>query len=295
MTVLSASPRARKPRPLARYLDTAGRAREVIALAGAQGTVLVLDRDRATLSDRRVVAHLGADEPFENARVVCASYMDAGDAYRARCRSMHDEDLSVDPFASRIAAQPPPPTHAPGVTKVGVGAAHATLAPLDSGMSIPELRWLIPRVGDARAKLLSLRDVIAAREDYEPACAITASAIIRHREDPELSIAVLRAEFRRVQNSPIVLNRRLRERVLTVVERGELSMSEIALRCGRIKRDASGNRSGEQSWLARRLGLLPDAGQRQPTPWVHSDVLALIAREGLGVSPREVELGLAVP
>jgi len=27
-----------------------------------------------------------------------------------------------------------------------------------------------------------------------------------------------------------------------------------------------------------------------PTPWVHSDVLALIARRGLGLSPREVEV-----
>jgi len=28
-----------------------------------------------------------------------------------------------------------------------------------------------------------------------------------------------------------------------------------------------------------------------PTVWVHSDVLGLIARDGLGISPLEVELG----
>jgi len=67
-------------------------------------------------------------------------------------------------------------------------------------------------------------------------------------------------------------------------------MSEIAIRCGRVKRDRQGNESGETSWLARRLGLLPEGGQRIPTPWVHSDVLGLIARRGLGLSPREVEL-----
>ena len=67
-------------------------------------------------------------------------------------------------------------------------------------------------------------------------------------------------------------------------------MSEIAIRCGRIKRDRRGNVSGETSWLARRIGLLPEGGGDEPTPWVHSDVLALIARDGLGVSPREVEL-----
>jgi hypothetical protein len=67
-------------------------------------------------------------------------------------------------------------------------------------------------------------------------------------------------------------------------------MSEIAIRCGRVKRDRRGNESGETSWLARRLGLLPEGGQSTPTPWIHSDVLALIARSGLGLSPREVEL-----
>ena len=64
-------------------------------------------------------------------------------------------------------------------------------------------------------------------------------------------------------------------------------MSEIRIRCGRTK-DAG--QSGDTSWLARRIGRLPEAGKTQPTPWVHSDTLALIARDGLGVSPREVEL-----
>jgi hypothetical protein len=36
--------------------------------------------------------------------------------------------------------------------------------------------------------------------------------------------------------------------------------------------------------------MLPEGGRRTPTPWVSSDVLALIAREGLGLAPREVEL-----
>jgi hypothetical protein len=68
-------------------------------------------------------------------------------------------------------------------------------------------------------------------------------------------------------------------------------MSAIALRCGRVKRDRRGNVSGETSWLTRRIGLAPEGGSSNPTPWVHSDVLALIARRGLGIEPREVELG----
>jgi hypothetical protein len=101
---------------------------------------------------------------------------------------------------------------------------------------------------------------------------------------------VLRAELVRVQESPIVLNRRLRETLLARLERDALSLSEIAMRCGRTKRDAAGNLSGETSWLARRVGILPEGGRHEPTPWVHSEVLALIAREGIGVSPREVEM-----
>jgi len=91
--------------------------------------------------------------------------------------------------------------------------------------------------------------------------------------------------------SPIVLNRGLREAVLAAVKGGGLSMSEIAMRCGRSKRDANGSESGETSWLARRIGILPEGGQQTPTPWVSSDVLALIARDGLAIAPHEVELG----
>ena len=83
----------------------------------------------------------------------------------------------------------------------------------------------------------------------------------------------------------------LRETALATIERQGMSMSEIAMRCGRVKRDSRGRSSGETTWLARRLGIVPSAGEDAPTPWIHTDVLALIAREGLRVSPREVELG----
>jgi len=102
---------------------------------------------------------------------------------------------------------------------------------------------------------------------------------------------VLRAELVRVQLSPIVLNRRLREAAQTYMQREGVSLSEVATRCGRVKRDAAGNESGETSWLARRLGIVPEGGREAPTPWIHTDVLGLIARRGLGLSPREVEAG----
>jgi hypothetical protein len=159
-------------------------------------------------------------------------------------------------------------------------------------MGIPELRWLrLPPPGClGPVEPVSLRDVVGAIEDYEPARTLTAAAVARHDADRACSIAALRSELHRVGASRIVLNRRLRECVVDALAREQLSMSEIAARCGRVKRDRRGNVSGETSWLARRLGLLPEGGERIPTPWIHSDVLALIARRGLGLSPREVEL-----
>jgi hypothetical protein len=138
---------------------------------------------------------------------------------------------------------------------------------------------------------VSVRDVVGSLESYEPVRTLTAAALARHGEDRTVSVSALRAELVRMDGSRIVLNRGLREAVLDAVEARGLSMSEIALRCGRVKYDARGNASGETSWLARRVGLAPEGGEREPTPWVHSEVLALIARAGLGISPREVELG----
>jgi hypothetical protein len=277
-------------RLLEHYTDRRGHAREVLVQRGAAGSVLVLDRDRVTLKDTRLVAHLAADEPAENAALVCASYLKDMAATRQRCRLVTNEDLRSAPFADESEAQGR--HERPGIDEpIDRLSRRYWLQVLQTGMSIPELRWW----RDARPLLaeaggpVSVREAIAGIESYEPVRALTMHALSRDN-DVEISTAVLRAELARVQQSPIVLNRRLREVVLEHVAHRELSMSEIALRCGRVKRDRKGNESGETSWLARRLGLVPEGGQRIPTPWIHSDVLALIARNGLGISPREVEL-----
>jgi hypothetical protein len=137
---------------------------------------------------------------------------------------------------------------------------------------------------------VSVREAIEGMRSYEPVRTLTRLALATHARRRDVSIAVLRLELERVLRSPIVLNCKLRETVLQMIGERGLSMSEIAIRCGRVKRDCAGNVSGETSWLARRLGLLPEGGRERPTPWIHSEVLALIARQGLGVSPREVEL-----
>src|SRR3954470_14496518 len=62
-------------RPLGAYTDPCGRRREIVARPGAYGSVLVIDEDARTLSDRRLVAHLPCDEPDANALVVCELYL----------------------------------------------------------------------------------------------------------------------------------------------------------------------------------------------------------------------------
>jgi hypothetical protein len=275
-------------RSLGRYCDWRGRSREIVAVAGAGGSVLVLDRDAITLGDRRLLAHLAADEPPENAAVVSRCFLSQARRARCSCRLLTASDLRAIPFEDDLDAQ-----SEPGVEESLYDAAgqRYRIERVPGTMSMPELRWCRCRgrqEGEAPTAL-SVREVIARLERYGPALALTRRAVFSDREADDVSISVLRAELVRMQESPIVLNRALRAAVLDAVERHGQSMSEIAMRCGRIKRDSAGNASGETSWLARRLGLLPEGGRRKPTPWVHSDVLALIARDGLGLSPREVE------
>jgi hypothetical protein len=282
---------APESRQLASYRDCDGREREVIASGGASASTLVIDRQAGTHEDARLVAHLAADEPSENATVVCERYLRDLAAGVAGCRALTTQDSRLVPFSDQAQDEPATATTAGGQPLADGRDCVYSLELVPSDMSIPELRWWRrPSRLDGVGEPVSLREAIAAIESYQPLCALTETALRRHEPDPRVSRTVLRAELTRVHSSPIVLNRLLRETVLAVVARDELSMSEIAIRCGRIKRDRKGNEAGETSWLARRLGLAPEGGRSTPTPWIHSDVLALIARSGLGLSPREVEL-----
>jgi hypothetical protein len=282
---------ARPRSVLGRYVDWRGGPREVIARPGHRGSVLVIDRDADTLGDRRLVAHIAADEPVENAAVACRCYLEQARRGRCPCRRLTPEDLRSVPFPE----EPDGESGAPlpdAVEKTDPLGRRYGLERLPTGMSIPELRWCrrsSPRAG-GEPQAVSMREAIACLQSYEPFRMLTRRALALHADDSNVSTAVLRIELARIQASPIVLNRALREAVLAAVDRQGLSMSEIAIRCGRVKRDSAGNESGETSWLARRLGILPEGGRDTPTPWIHSDVLALIARDGLGISPREVEV-----
>ncbi len=275
------SPLAVRELVLTRHSEDGETTREVVVLPGPAGARLVVDRDMRSGARQRLLARLAADEPVANATLICERYL-ASPPVGRRCRPPRPADELPPPAHSSRRPDEAWSVHAEG-------CLHALLA-LPGEMSIPELRWT-RRTPGGPAVAVSLRSAIAALESYEPFCRHSRRALARHGEDSTVSTTLLATELARVQRSPIVLNRGLREAVVTRVTRGETTMSEIAMRCGRLKRDAKGNRSGETSWLARRIGLLPEGGQRVPTPWVHTDVLALIARDGLGIAPLEVELG----
>jgi hypothetical protein len=261
-----------------------GSAREIVLLSAAHGSRLVIDRSIQDRSDARLLAHLAADEPDANAHHVAREYL-AGE--RHRCRAPHAYDL----FALPDGATPAPivpPMPARGCLVAANGARYR----LSAVGNPPELRWQSEALETGSiARTVSAREVVAALEEYEPVLELSRAAVSALRRRREVSIATLSLELRRLEASPIVLNRRLREAVLDAVRERGVSLSAIAIACGRMKRDPRGNGSGETSWLARRIGLVTETGAGVRNPWVHSDTLALIARDGLGIAPREVELG----
>ncbi len=279
---------AQRERLLATFSDSRGGVREVLARPGAFGALVVIDRDTARRGDSVLVAQLFPEEPTGNADLICALYVADCRAREVRC-ARHTAEHSLAAPGDEQSEHPDAGGASEEITDAAGNGYRLELS--RSRMTIPELRWLRAPGGGCCRDAVSVRDVVAAIESYEPVLTLTMRALAVRRDDGVLSTSVLRAELARVLESPIILNRRLRELVSERVGGPALSMSEIAIRCGRTKRDRNGNESGDTSWLARRVGLLPDAGQLAPTPWIHTDVLALIARRGLAVSPREVEAG----
>jgi hypothetical protein len=273
----------RSPLRLATYTDGRGEERELIAMTVSDGT-LVIDRFAVSGWDPRLVGRLHADEPAENPRLLARMYLD--DERRGRCRPVTDADLTASPDGEAPSVSADVRWGAPLVAGIGVLLQIRRVSD-KRGLA---LRWTVTTRTGTDRQVLPLRQVFGLLQAYEPAASMTRAALAAHPPSAGASVSALRAELDRACNSPIVLNRALRERVERAVATEGLSMSEIATRCGRVKRSRNGSESGETSWLARRIGQLPEAGRDRPTPWVHSDVLALIARDGLGISPHEVEL-----
>jgi hypothetical protein len=270
---------------LGSYRDDQGRPRALIARRSGTGAMLVIDQDTQTLGDRRLVAHLAADEPAVNARIVAELYLaDPGGRF---ARALQDRDWIALPDGREPPDEPGPPDA--GELRDARGRRYR-LAAVDEHRYGRQTRWLRRGVR-GRSEAVTLRTVVGALEAYEPAPTLTRAAVAQPPRGA--STEVLARELRTLERSPLVLNRALREAVHRRVRSGELSLSCIASRCGRAKRRATGLRVGDTTWLQRRLGAMPENGTSKPTPWIHTDVLALIAREGLGVEPREVELANA--
>jgi len=259
-----------------------------VSIKRPDGSTLVIDRLAGTLADARLVAQLAPDEPAENAQLIGEMYL--ADETRGCCRRLTVQDL--DPAHDADSPRPSDDTATKTRPLRDADGHIYRIRELAGAGSLSELRWTRsshPGRDDPFAAV-SLRDVVGALEDYEPARTVTTETLVLHGDRCDVSACRLRGELERLERSPIVLNRGLREAVQRALAHGELSMSEIAIRCGRVKRDRRGRVSGETSWLARRIGQLPEGGEARPTPWVHSDTLALIARDGLAINPNEVEL-----
>lgn len=268
------------PDVLGRYRDHNSTERELRCLHLSDGRRLVVDWRSDARADARLLGALASDEPRENARVLAELYL--ADTNRGRCRHLCRSDLTggqgPEPEATATPSEP---------LRDAAGVSYAISA-VSCGKPYRELRWTRRAPGDADEHPICLRELLAELQAYEPARSLTVHAIARYEDDASVSVCRLRAELQRLDVSPIVLNTRLREAVLRRAASGD-SLSQIALRCGRVKRHAEGHVSGETSWLGRRIGLLPEGGCAEPTRWVHSEILALIARQGLDLCPAEVE------
>jgi hypothetical protein len=92
---------------LGTYRDREGRDRNLVGRPGIAGSVLVIDQDAETLTDRRLVAHLAADEPAVNARVVAELYL--ADEEGRLARPLCERDWVTLPGGRELPEDPEPP------------------------------------------------------------------------------------------------------------------------------------------------------------------------------------------
>lgn len=155
------------------------------------------------------------------------------------------------------------------------GSGSFRIAELDG-----ELRW----IADPGSEPRTVRAACGAVATYEPVVGLTRLAIRRG----EANTSRLQRELADVEALRTTLNRGIRERFLAMATCDpRITRSEIARRCDRCRpRDDR----PDASWVARRLGLKPSSGESVPTPWIAPAVLSLLATQGLGIDPSEVEL-----
>jgi hypothetical protein len=154
----------------------------VIARPGVGGSVLVIDQDAEALGDRRLVAHLTTDEPAANARVVAELYL--ADPQGRFARALEDRDWVTLADGREPPDGPEPP--APGELRDAHGRRYR-LAAVDDYRYGRQTRWL-RRGARGRSEPVSVRTVIGALEAYEPARALTRTAVARSHRDTGIDV-----------------------------------------------------------------------------------------------------------
>ena len=152
----------RDQRLLGSYTDQQGHAREVIARGGAAGSTLVVDRDRDTHGDARLVAHLAGDEPCENAALICERYLEDPVATRRRCRLLTAEDARITPFAEPADGDVDRSQGEAVSRSTGDGCRYG-LEPSTAACRSPSCAGVgIPADGRRRGRAVSVREAVAA-------------------------------------------------------------------------------------------------------------------------------------
>ena len=177
----SLGPPDRRWSVLERYRAPDGCAREIVRLDAVAGSTLVVDRCAADAGDPRLVAHLAADEPADNARIVCACYLTERCSRRpcALPRALQPCDLRTAPLGDVPPAAPDERAAAARALVDEHGRRHRLAAVATTVLMIPELRWLreLPAGSHGPAELVSVRDVTGALQAYEPVRTLSAEAI----------------------------------------------------------------------------------------------------------------------
>ncbi len=267
--------------------DDPPRERRIGAVAIPDGSVLVLDYEMPSCADPRVLARIAPEEPPGNAQLVADLYL--ADTRRGRSRPLTLADLEGSAPASRP-SQRDAHVELPTPRSRQIWVVSSIRANTDAG-EFPQLRWmeLAETPGESFGPV-TLREVIGALERYEPAIAMTRSAIDAQPPGGAVSTATLRAELHRMQ-----AQRDRAEPWTARSGRPRAGLRDVAQR-DRACAAGARNATAAETSAARRAGspgasaVCPESGKPTPTPWVHTSTLALIAREGLRVSPREVEL-----
>ena len=158
---------------LGTYRDLEGRTRAVIVRPGAGGSVLVIDQDAETLTDRRLVAHLAADEPAINAQMVAELYL--ADPAGRWARALQGRDWVTLPGGRELPQDPEPASTG---ELEDAGGRRYRLAAVEDHRHGRQVRWM-RRGGRRRAEPVALRTVIGALEAIEPARALTRAALKR--------------------------------------------------------------------------------------------------------------------